>query len=161
MSKAVQPQSHRDTDVERRPLAECTPRGGGLTDRVVRRAIELHRRLGPGLQEPIYEPGLPVQSGRGAIRSHPPFAISVNYRGKVLTAHELDFLVENCVVGELRCVDGLIRSFEALVLSYLSITIGLRCDFNSRLLSEGIQRFILCNLSARLRVFVADFFHRC
>ena len=78
----------------------------------------------------------------------------MNYRGKVLTAHKLGSLVENCVVWESKSVDGLLRSLQRRSFAYVSaanLRLGLRINFDSRLLHRGLRRFILCGLSVCLR----------
>ena len=68
------------------------------------------------------------------------------YRGQVIGEHRLDLVVEDAVVVELKSVERMEPVFEAQVLTYLKISgkrIGLLINFNSRLLTQGIQRFIL------------------
>jgi len=80
------------------------------------------------------------------LRYQRQLAIPVNYRGKPIGEHRLDFIVEDAVVVELKSVERIDPVFEAQVLTYLKISgkrIGLLINFNSRLLKQGIQRFIL------------------
>ena len=80
------------------------------------------------------------------LRYQRQLVIPVSYRGKQIGEHRLDLIVEDTVVVELKSVERTDPVFEAQVLTYLKISgkrIGLLINFNSRLLKQGIQRFIL------------------
>jgi GxxExxY protein len=114
---------------------------------VVDAAIEVHRTLGPGLTEPVYEVCLCYElSKRGLsfVTQHP---VPVIYKGIRLDADlRLDVLVEDCVLVELKSVENLIPVFEAQLLTYLKLTgkrLGLLINFNVPLLKNGIKRIAL------------------
>jgi len=70
----------------------------------------------------------------------------VLYKGRTIGEYRLDLVVENKVVVEIKSVERLDPVFDAQVLTYLRITgkkVGLLINFNSRLLKQGIKRFIL------------------
>lgn len=72
--------------------------------------------------------------------------VPVEYRGKVIGEHRLDLVVEDTVLLELKSVERIDPVFEAQVLTYLRISgkrVGLLINFNSRVLKQGIQRFVL------------------
>jgi GxxExxY protein len=119
---------------------------GDLTGRIIGCAIEVHRRLGPGLLESIYESALAVELAFAQISFERQVAIPIDYRAKVIGEHRLDFIVEKSVVLELKSVERFDPVFEAQLLTYLriaSLHVGLLINFNSRLLHEGIKRFVL------------------
>jgi GxxExxY protein len=70
----------------------------------------------------------------------------VVYKGQVIGEYRLDLIVENTVLVELKSVERFDPIFEAQVLTYLKVTgkrVGLLMNFNSRLLRDGIKRFVL------------------
>ncbi len=105
-----------------------------LTEKIIGCAIEVHRVLGPGLLE------------AAKLRFQRQLVIPVSYKGQPIGEHRLDFLVEDAVVLELKSVERFDPIFEAQVLTYLRLSgkhRGLLLNFNSRLLKDGVKRFIL------------------
>ena len=121
MSKPLQPQSRRDTEIDRRPVLGSATRNDDLTGKIIGCAIEIHRHLGPVLLESIYESALAAQLELQGIRYKRQIEICINYRGRVIGAHKLDFIVENAVVLELKSVERFDPVFEAQVLTYMRI----------------------------------------
>jgi GxxExxY protein len=121
-------------------------RADALTGGIIQCAIEVHRQLGPGLLESIYESAMAIeleQAGLGFQRQVP---MSILYRERLIGEHRIDLIVENSVVVELKSVERFDPVFEAQVLTYLKLTklkTGLLINFNSRLITEGIRRFSL------------------
>jgi GxxExxY protein len=117
-----------------------------LTERIIGCAIEVHRELGPGLLEGTYEAALCIEftnAGLGFLQQH---KIPVVYKGHLIGEYKPDLIVENAVVVEVKSVERFDRVFEAQVLTYLRVTgkrIGLLINFNSRLLRDGVKRFVL------------------
>jgi GxxExxY protein len=117
-----------------------------LTGRIIGCAIEVHRQIGPGLLESIYESALSVEFDIAGIRFERQIALPVEYRGRIIGEHRLDFIVERTVVVELKSVERMDPVFEAQVLTYLRLAklkVGLLINFNSRLLHEGIKRLVV------------------
>ena len=117
-----------------------------ITERVIGCAIEVHRQLGPGLLESIYEAALCIELGHAGIGFEQQLPLSVSYKGCVIGDLRLDLLFEQLVVVEIKSVERIEPLFGAQVLTYLKISgkrVGLLINFNSRLLRTGIQRFIL------------------
>jgi GxxExxY protein len=109
-------------------------------------AIEVHRRLGPGLLESIYEECLAVElelKGLGFERQKP---IAIEYRGRRVAADlKIDLLVEQQVVVELKAIERLLPVHEAQLLTYLRLsktTIGLLINFNVPVLKDGLKRMV-------------------
>jgi GxxExxY protein len=132
-------------------LPECTGEFGlehvnALTDKIIGCAIQVHKQLGPGLLESIYENALCVELELAGLNFQRQVAVPINYRGRCIGEHRLDLVVEDIVIVELKSVERLEPIFEAQVLTYLKISrkkVCLLINFNSRLLKQGIQRFIL------------------
>ncbi|MGH9508529.1 MAG: GxxExxY protein [Terriglobales bacterium] len=117
-----------------------------LTASIIGCAIEVHRGLGPGLLESTYEAALAVEFELQDLKFLRQVAFPVLYKGKPVGEYRLDFMVENAVVLEIKSVERWDPVFEAQVLTYLRATgkrIGLLINFNSRLLRDGIRRFVL------------------
>jgi len=72
--------------------------------------------------------------------------VPVIYKGRKIGEYRLDLLVEDLVVVEIKSVERFDLIFEAQVLTYLRVTgkkVGLLINFNSRLLKDGLKRFVL------------------
>jgi GxxExxY protein len=117
-----------------------------LAHAVIGAAIEVHRTLGPGYVEAVYEEALSVEMrlrGIPFVRQHP---MRVMYKGNNVGEGRLDFLVGGVLVVELKAAEGLTPLHKARVISYLKATgnqLGLLINFNVALLREGIQRVVL------------------
>jgi GxxExxY protein len=117
-----------------------------LTQRIIGCAIEVHRQLGPGLLESIYEAALVVELDLASIPCTRQTVVPVRYKNRLIGEHRLDLIVANQVVVELKAVERHETLFEAQLLSYLKLTgcpLGLLINFNARLLKDGIRRMIL------------------
>jgi len=116
-----------------------------LTEKIIGCAIEVHRQLGPGLLEGTYEAALAIELEIAGIHFERQLIFPVVYKGRKIGEYRLDFLVDKQVVVEIKSVERFDPVFEAQVLTYLRVTgarVGLLINFNSRLLQEGIKRFI-------------------
>jgi GxxExxY protein len=117
-----------------------------LTEKIIGCAIEVHRTLGPGLLESTYESALGVEFEINGIQFQRQVICPVSYKGRIVGDYRLDLLVENSVIVEIKSVERHDPIFEAQLLTYLKITghkRGLLLNFNTRLLKEGIKRFVL------------------
>ena len=117
-----------------------------ITERVIKCAIEVHRQLGPGLLESVYEEALAIECELDGLNVARQVKIPVEYKGRTIGEYRLDMLIENLVVVEIKSVERYDPVFEAQILTYLKITgkkVGLLINFNSRLVKDGIRRFIL------------------
>jgi GxxExxY protein len=78
-----------------------------LTERILGCAIEVHREIGPGLLESVYEEALAIECGLQGLAFQRQLMIPLVYKGSLLTMpHRIDMLVENRVVLELKCVES-------------------------------------------------------
>jgi GxxExxY protein len=126
-------------------LPEPSPRLDVLAAEVITAAVEVHRLLGPGFLEGLYEEALAVEMSHRRIAYERQKSVQVSYKGHLLGEGRLDFLVDNELIVELKAVEQLAPIHKAQVLSYLKATncqLGLLLNFNTFLLSKGIQRVI-------------------
>ena len=131
------PQRHRDTETEK--LNE-------ITEKIIGCAIEVHRNLGPGLLERVYEEALCIELELSGVSYQRQLAVPIDYKGRVIGEYRLDLLVQDKVIVEIKSVDRRDPVFEAQLLTYLKVTgkkIGLLINFNTGLLKTGIKRIIL------------------
>jgi len=90
-----------------------------LTGRIIAAAIEVHKRLGPGFLESIYENSLLMELQRRGLHAVQQIIIDVNYDGHKVGEHRLDMMVEDTIVVELKAVKDLEDIHFAIVKSYL------------------------------------------
>ncbi len=117
-----------------------------LTERIIGCAIEVHRVIGPGLVESVYEAALAIEMTAAGLAYQRQLIIPVSYKGQPIGEHRLDFVVEDSVILEPKSVERFAPLFEAQVLTYLRLTgkkRALLLNFNTRLLKDGIRRFVL------------------
>ncbi|PYS41447.1 MAG: GxxExxY protein [Acidobacteria bacterium] len=117
-----------------------------LTERIIGCAIEVHRQLGPGLLEGTYEAALCIELQNAGVNYVRQPIFPVVYKGQTIGEYRLDLIVQDAVVVEIKSVERFDPIFEAQVLTYLRVTskkIGLLMNFNSRLLRDGIRRYVL------------------
>ncbi len=103
-----------------------------LTDRIIRAAIAVHRHLGPGFLESIYEEAMCVEFHETGIAYERQKVIPLTYRGRPIGEHRLDLLVGGKVVVELKAISALEQIHFAVVRSYMKATnceVGLLLNF--------------------------------
>ncbi len=116
-----------------------------ITHSLIGAAIEVHRGLGPGFLESIYEEALCVELKLQHVDFARQLAVPLHYKGYLLAENRLDLLVEGKVVVELKAVDLLAPIHSAQLLSYLKATghqLGLLINFNVPILKNGIKRIV-------------------
>ncbi len=117
-----------------------------ITEKIIGCAIEVHRNLGPGLLEATYESAMCIELQEAGLKFRCQPIFPAVYKGKTIGEYRPDLLVEDSVVVEIKSVERFDKVFEAQVLTYLRITgakVGLLINFHSRLLRDGIHRYIL------------------
>ncbi len=117
-----------------------------ITEKIIGYAIEVHKNLGPGLLESIYENALCYEFNQNGIKYKKQVEVPVIYKGYKLGEYRLDLLIENEIIVELKAVNRIEPVFEAQLLSYLKVTgkkLGLLINFNTSVLKNGIKRIIL------------------
>ncbi len=117
-----------------------------LTERIIASAIEVHRALGPGLLESIYEEALCYELFQGGVYFERQKEVDVIYKDKIIKGQRLDLVVNKEVVVEIKSVRRLEDIFAAQVLSYLKST-GLKrallINFGQSKLVSGVKRYSL------------------
>ena len=115
---------------------------------IIGAAIEVHKQLGPGYLESIYEEALAIELNLRKIKYQRQHEINIQYKDNNIGNGRLDLLVENKLVVELKTVETLLPLHKAQVISYLKATnlqLGLLINFNTPLLKNGIKRIIYSN----------------
>ncbi|MBW1822933.1 MAG: GxxExxY protein [Deltaproteobacteria bacterium] len=93
-----------------------------LSNKIIGAAIEVHRELGPGFLESIYEQALKVEFAEHNFRFESQKEIKIKYLGVEVGQHRLDLLVENQIIIEIKAVKELIEIHFAQLRSYLKAT---------------------------------------
>lgn len=123
-----------------------TDRVEWVASQVVDGALKVHRTLGPGLLESVYEVCLAHELASRGLKVLRQVRVPIFYEGVELeTDLRLDLLIEDCVIVEIKSVERMIPLFEAQALTYLKLTRN-RCllvNFNVPLIKDGIRRIIL------------------
>jgi GxxExxY protein len=118
-----------------------------LSHKIIGAAIEVHRNLGPGLLESIYEEALTIELHQQGIVYERQKLVPVIYKGMRLeTSFRVDLMVNNCVIVELKSVERLTPVHEAQVMTYMKLTgckLALLMNFNVVKMVNGIQRMVL------------------
>jgi len=122
-------------------------RANQLTEAIIGAAIEVHRALGPGLLESVYEECLCRELELRGVTFERQRPLPVVYKGITLECgYRLDLVVENQVVVELKAVESLLPVHEAQLVSYLKLGrwhVGLLINFNVPVLKDGVRRRVL------------------
>ncbi len=117
-----------------------------LSAQILDSAIAVHKEMGPGLLESIYELCLLKEFEFRGIKAANQICIPVNYKGHELSKDfKIDILVENEIIIELKSVEIMLPVFEAQIISYLKLAnkrLGFLINFNVPLLKQGFKRFV-------------------
>ena len=116
------------------------------TGAVISAAIEVHRVLGPGFLESVYEEAMAVELGLRGVSFERQKQINVSYKGCQIGEGRLDLFVEHSLIVELKAAEKLLPIHQAQLMSYLKATgcrLGLLINFHERLLKDGVRRLVL------------------
>ena len=117
-----------------------------LSKIILEACIEVHREMGPGLLESIYELCLLNELARKGVRASSQVSIPLIYKGTELSKDfRIDILVEDEIILEIKSVEVLLPVHEAQIISYLKLTdkrLGFLINFNVPLLKDGFRRFV-------------------
>lgn len=117
-----------------------------LAHQVIGAAIDVHRILGPGFLESVYEEALAIEFDLRGIPYERQKPIILQFKGKTVGDSRLDFLVDGELVVELKAVESIHPIFPAKVIHYLKMSglqLGLIINFHVVLLKDGIKRIVL------------------
>ncbi len=90
-----------------------------LTERIIGAAIEVHRRLGPGFLESVYEKAMLIELAKRGLLTQDQKELVITYDGVVVGEHRLDLFIEDTIVVELKAIKQLEDIHFAIVRSYL------------------------------------------
>lgn len=117
-----------------------------LSSKIINAAIEVHKELGPGLLESVYEYCLVVELKRRNLKCETQVRLPIIYKGEKLEKEFIiDILVEDMIIIELKSVEILLPVHEVQLVTYLKLAnkkLGLLINFNVPVLHEGIRRRI-------------------
>jgi GxxExxY protein len=117
-----------------------------ISFQIIGAALKLHKILGPGLFESVYEAALAYDLKEMGLKVETQLPVPLQYKEiKMEHGFRMDMLVENKVVVEIKSVERLIPIHFTQTLTYLRLTdrkLGLLINFNSVLLRDGVQRVV-------------------
>jgi GxxExxY protein len=120
---------------------------GEITDTILAAVVEVHKVLGPGLLESVYEECLCHEMSLRGLTCRRQVELPITYKGLTLDAgYRLDVIVEGAVIVEVKAVEAILPVHEAQLLTYLRLTgkrVGLLINFNVAVAKEGIVRRVL------------------
>ena len=129
--------NHRDTETQRDPL----------TEKVIGAAIDVHRTLGPGLLESVYEECLCYELSECGLKFNRQVNLPISYKNvKLDCGYRMDLVVSESLIIEIKTVEKILPIHEAQLLTYLKLTglhTGLIVNFNVPVLKDGIRRMKL------------------
>jgi len=118
-----------------------------ITSQIIQAAIAVHKALGPGLLESVYQKCMAIELDRMGIRVESEVELPIFYRDQKITdlGFRIDLLVESVIIVELKSVEAVKPVHKKQLLTYLRLAekeIGLLINFNEVLLKDGISRII-------------------
>ena len=123
------------------------PELNAISGKIVAAAVQIHRRLGPGLLENVYESCMAYELQKRGLTVRRQVVVPITYDELQFDeAYRLDLLVEEKVVVELKAVTRINPVHEAQLLTYMKLTghrLGLLLCFNNALMKQGIKRLVL------------------
>ena len=117
-----------------------------ITERIIGCGIEVHRELGPGLPEAVYETALCIELQSRGLSFKRQIGVPIYYKGHLISEHRPDLIVGDAIIVEVKSIERIAQVHVAQVMTYLRITalhIGLIMNFNSVTMRAGIRRVVL------------------
>lgn len=109
-------------------------------------AIAVHREIGPGLLESVYEAVLAHELRQRGLQIKQQFPIAIKYRGIVLDkAFQADLIIDDKIIVELKCVENINNAHKKQLLTYLRLSgrkLGYLLNFSEALMKHGITRTV-------------------
>lgn len=122
-----------------------------ISYQIVAAAIEVHKQLGPGLLESVYQTCLVDELKSNGLKVQSQVQVPVNYKGKNLGGIlKLDLLINNLIIVELKAVETMIPLYKAQLLSYLKLTKmpkGLLINFHSENITKQLVPLVTVEFS--------------
>jgi GxxExxY protein len=118
-----------------------------LSSKIIKAAINVHKELGPGLLESVYQLCMIIELNTMGLKVKSEVPVAVNFRGRQITdqGFRIDLLIEDTIIVELKSVHQIKDIHKKQLLTYLKLTkkpLGLLINFNEVLLKDGITRII-------------------
>jgi GxxExxY protein len=117
-----------------------------LSNKIIELAIKVHKTLGPGFLESVYQAALAHEFNKSDIKFEKEKGLPVEYDGiKLDVGFRCDFLVEGNIIIECKSVKDISDVDKAQTINYLKITklkLGFLFNFNAKLLKDGMHRFV-------------------
>lgn len=117
-----------------------------LSKEILDASISVHREMGPGLLESVYQQCLVKELSLRSIKLSTMVPIPLQYKGYTLNKdYVIDVLVEDEIILELKAVEAILPVHEAQIISYLKLAdkrLGFLINFNVPLLKDGFRRFV-------------------
>ena len=118
----------------------------GISYKIIGCAIEVHKQLGPGLLESVYQACLIEELKMKGLEVKSQVQIPVFYKGKDLGVQlKLDLLIEDLIIVELKAVEIMIPLYQAQLLSYLKLAVkpkGLLFNFNCENIRSQLESMV-------------------
>src|SRR5438093_4975892 len=122
-----------------------SPEHERIVSEIIGSGLAVHRELGPGFIEHVYDRAICVELRLRNLRFERQKPFDVTYRGEVLCCHQLDLVVEHVIVVEVKAVKEIRPIHEGQILSYLKAgkyRAGLLMNFNVKMFVDGLHRFV-------------------
>ena len=122
------------------------PHVNDLARRTLEAAVEVHRHLGPGYAESVYENAFAIELGLRGIPFMKQTGFRVDYKGHEVGEGRMDLLIDRALIVELKAVDRFTEVHVSQVLAYLKATghaLALLINFNVPVLMRGVKRVVL------------------
>jgi GxxExxY protein len=144
VSELLEKDHHPDAKTPRKDLSENEERVAAV---IVDAAVKVHRTLGPGLLESVYEACLTHKLRQRGLTVETQVPVPIRYEGLTLDGGlRLDLLVEGLAIIELKALERTLPVHDAQVLTYLKHSnrrLGFLLNFNVPVMKNGISRFVL------------------
>ena len=117
-----------------------------LTETIIRCGVEVHRYLGPGLLESVYETAICIEFTAAGLSFTRQIGVPLYYKGALISEHRPDLVVAERVIVEVKSIERVDPVHTAQMLTYLRVAglrTGLILNFNTAMLKHGIRRVIL------------------
>ena len=123
------------------------PRLDKIGKEIVYSAYHVHKQLGPGLLESVYEECMIYHLRKKGMRVETQLSVPIQFDGQLLQNKlRLDMLIENSVIVENKAVEKMNKHYQAQLMTYLRISnrrLGYLINFNVQLIKNGIQRIVI------------------
>jgi len=142
---AFSTQRHRGTEITENYY-------NNLSYKIIECCIEVHKELGPGLMESVYEVCVEKELLKAGINVKRQVVLPVIYKEEILNEdYVIDMLIDDLIIIEFKSVETVLPVHEAQLVTYLKLSgkkLGLLINFNVAILKDGIRRRINGNLNS-------------